>query len=334
MKRVKKKINPMFFKVLSVLLMAALISSVFLSYKKQQELNALHNEDRSALQAQITAMQRSGYVATGDIAMGTLLTEDLLTYRTDIPSDMSQEFFITVEDLGKILTVDVAAGMPIYTTEVSAELAADYTERECGFIYLNSNAKDSDYVDIRIMFPNGEDYVVASKKCLKSPSVLYNNCYLWLTEAENDLLSAAIVDANINGAKLYVNRYVNPAVQDANIPTYTPCAAVISAMKINPNIVTESELELSETVRQDTEQRLKEFRELYPEYVIDDQLVDEISRKDFISGVVGGTGTAAPTDGTGTAAPTDETGAAAPADGTGTAAPIDGTQAEEGSYVE
>ncbi|MEY8333255.1 SAF domain-containing protein [Lachnospiraceae bacterium 47-T17] len=328
MKRAKKKINPVVFKITSGVLVVALAGTGFFSYKKVQELNAAHNDDRAALQAQITAMQRSGYVAASDVKMGSMLTEDMLIYRTDIPSDLPQETFITVEDLGKTLVVDVSAGMPIYTTEVSEELASNYTERECSFIYLNANMKDSDYVDVRIMFPNGEDYIVASKKCLKSPNVFYNSCYLWLTEAENDLLSAAIVDANINGAKIYVNRYVNPAVQDANIVTYNPNADVIAAMKLNPNIVDESEASLSETARRDVEKRLAEFKELYPEYIIDDQIVDDISRQDFITGTLGDDGSIPNPD--------ENSGAFAGAvtESPEAIAPVDDTSEEEINYVE
>ena len=147
--------------------------------------------------------------------------------------------------------------------------------------------KDNDYVDVRVMFPNGEDYIVAAKKSLQNVNILLNSCYLWLTEDENDLLSAAIVDANINGAKIYVNRYVRPEVQDANIVTYNPNADVIAAMQMNPNIVEEAANALSETARKDTEKRLSEFRELYPEYIIDDQLVDDVSRQEFVTGVMG-----------------------------------------------
>lgn len=343
MKRTRKKAKPIVFKITTGVLVVALAGGSFYFYRKMQEMTAQHNEERAALQAQITAMQRSGYVAASDVSMGSMLTEDMLIYRTDIPSDLAQEEFITVEDLGKILIVDVNAGMPVYKTEVSEELAASYTERECNFIYLNANMSDNDYVDVRIMFPNGEDYIVAAKKCLKTPNVFFNSCYLWLTESENDLLSAAIVDANINGAKIYVNKYVNPAIQDANIVTYNPNADVIAAMKMNPNIVDESEAALSEAARKDTEKRLTEFKELYPEYVIDDQLVDEVSRQDFVSGItgandtgMGGTGGnpgVTGTGGTDTVTGSDSGTAGTGDDGTGSIG-IDDTGEEETNYVE
>lgn len=281
----RKKVNPIVFKIACGVLAVALAGLAVFSYRKVQELNLARTTDTSALQAQIANMQRSGYVAMTDLKMGSTLTEDQLTYRSDIPSDVDPSQFITADDIGKTLVVNVPAGLPIFQSYLSSEGATDFTERECGFIYLNTNMCDGDYVDVRIMFPNGEDYIVAAKKCLKSANVIYNNCYLWLTEAENDLLSAAIVDANVNGAKIYMNKYVNPALQDANIVTYNPNVSVMNAIKLNPNIVVEAELSLSQAAREDTESRLKEFRELYPEYVIDDQLIDEVSRQDFIAGL-------------------------------------------------
>ena len=276
----KKKTNPIVYKVAISCLVVCILAVGAFAWKTTKTLKRKCQEDTTALQAQISSMQRTGYVAATDIKMGDMITEDMLTYKSDIACGVDQSLLITAADLGKVAVVDIPTGVPVYTSSVSEELAANYTERECNFIYLNANLADGDYVDVRIMFPNGEDYIVASKKCLKTPVIANNSCYLWLTEDENDLLSAAIVDANLNKAKIYVNRYVNPSVEDASIVTYNPNEDVINAMKVNPNIVAESEAALSIDARQNLEGHLDAFLKEYPDYVIDDQIVDDASKQD------------------------------------------------------
>lgn len=121
-------------------------------------------------------------------------------------------------------------------------------------------------MDVRILFPNGEDYIVAAKKSIKEVRIEINNVFLWLTEEEIQLLDAAIVDANLHNAKIYVTRYVKPEVQEASTPTYEPNSDVMRVMESNPNIVTESSRILSLTARSAMEQRIELFEKAYPEF--------------------------------------------------------------------
>lgn len=109
----------------------------------------------------------------------------------------------TLDDVGKVDCVDIAQGQTIMKNMVEFDDYIHFYEKECSFIWLSSNLKENDQVDIRILFPNGEDYVVVAKKTLKSPQIAVNNVFLWLSEDEILKLDSAVVDANLNGAKLY-----------------------------------------------------------------------------------------------------------------------------------
>lgn len=220
----------------------------------------------SALQSVIAGNMRSGYRAITDIDAGAMISDSMVEYSSTIVSDVDASQFISEDDIGKVATVKIAAGTPVLKDMVSAQLAADYHERECSFIWLNTNLKDNDFVDVRIMFPNGEDDIVAAKKSVKEVAVEANNMFLWLTEDENDLLSAAIVDANLHGARIYVTKYLKPEIQEASTVTYTPNSSVLAAIKDNPNIVDQSAANLSASAREAMENRIELFEKAYPDY--------------------------------------------------------------------
>lgn len=290
-----KKVNPVVWVSIIVFLCIVLIVGVFFFNKNQKALEAKSMEDTSALQGQLNALMQNVYVAAADIDMGELITETNVVPQT-IMSDRDPSLLITAEDIGRIATVDIAAGTPVYKSCVSEEMKKDLTERECNFIYLNGNLVDNDYVDVRIMFPNGEDMVVVAKTPVKSPITTLNNCYLWLSETQNDLLSSAIVDASLNGARLYVNKYVRPEVEDASIVTYQPNPEVIALMQTNPAVISQAEdalnreVSLNKDARTVLDQNLKNFFEEHAEeeYEINFEISEGASDSAAAAGSVDG----------------------------------------------
>lgn len=265
-----KKVNPVVWVAIICFLVLALVVGTFFFVKNKKALEEKSLQDTTALQGQLNALMQNVYVAATDISMGELITETNVVSQT-IMSDRDASQLITAEDIGRIATIDIAAGTPIYRNFVSEEMKRDLTERECNFIYLNGNIADNDYVDVRIMFPNGEDMVVVAKTSIKSPTASLNSCYLWLSETQNDLLSSAIVDASLNNARLYINKYVRPEVEDASVVTYQPNQKVIELMQTNPTVIAASEDALSREVslnkgaREVLDQNLRDFFEEHEE---------------------------------------------------------------------
>jgi hypothetical protein len=136
-------------------------------------------------------------------------------------------------------------------------ISSELRELEYDVINISSNIADSDTVDIRISYPNGESYIVLSKKVIKGYTPEKVTCYLWLTEEEHLRMSAAIVDASLySGAKLYVSKYIEPSIQEASIINFVPSLSVISLLESDPNIIEKSSQELSKNVRKALENRL------------------------------------------------------------------------------
>lgn len=75
---------------------------------------------------------------------------------------------MTDEDFGKLVLIDIAPGTFVTKSMLTDEnVDSDLRETEFDVIYINSNITFNDYVDIRIVFPNGENYIVLTKKSIK-----------------------------------------------------------------------------------------------------------------------------------------------------------------------
>lgn len=142
---------------------------------------------------------------------------------------------------GTILTKDL-----LYEGE---ELTSDVRRQEYNVILPQSQLTTGDYIDVRLRTPDGRDLIVVSHKEVTIPTILdieTSNC-IWmnLTEEETLMLSCAIVESyQMNGAKLYCTKYIEPGLQEAATPTYVPNDATITLISKDPNIVQEAKNEL------------------------------------------------------------------------------------------
>ena len=87
---------------------------------------------------------------------------------------------------------------------------------EFNMITLPSDLAVGDYVDIRLMMPEGEDYIVVAGKEVKQLGVgaESNVIFLQIDEEEIHRTTAAILESYLDdGFKLYVNKYVDPSAQ-------------------------------------------------------------------------------------------------------------------------
>lgn len=120
-----------------------------------------------------------------------------------------------------------------------------------------TDQKESDCIDIRIMFPNGEDYLVLSKKTIRTLHLDESIFYITLSEEEILRLASATIDAyTISGTRIYTTRYIEPSIQDEAIPTYPVRSETIDLLNTDPNILEIAQQTLNLTARLDLEQRL------------------------------------------------------------------------------
>ena len=119
---------------------------------------------------------------------------------------------------------------------------ADVRQQEYNSFVLPVDLFTGDYVDIRLLLPSGQDYIVTSKKMVTIPDVdgeyLADTVQMKMSEDEILTMSNAIVEAyKIEGAKLYATKYTDAGSQDASTPTYVVNDEVAKLIEADPNIV-------------------------------------------------------------------------------------------------
>lgn len=197
------------------------------------------------------------YEAKKNIPVGSIVTKDSLNY-IQAYSNQSQDYYMSEDDVGMVALIDIVQGTHVLKGMLTQDIVDNNVrEVEYNTFLINSNMKENDFVDVRIMFQNGEDYIVLSKKSIKNISLEVNNCFLWLTEEEILNMSGAIVDAYMySGTKFYTTKYVEPNLQEASIPTYQPSLSSLILMEQDENIVDRASKEINKQLRKKLENRL------------------------------------------------------------------------------
>lgn len=125
----------------------------------------------------------------------------------------------------------------------SDNLSVDLRSREFNMISLPSNLVEGDYIDIRILFPTGEDYlVVAGKEVVGTgANADSNSIFLELNEEEIVRVSSAIIESYISdGINVYATKYINPDEQLNNYVHVDYVAMYDDAVKKLQELYTET----------------------------------------------------------------------------------------------
>ena len=151
---------------------------------------------------------------TKDVVQGETISDDMLTtvtiHNNTVPSGV-----LDLGDIsGKVAKYSIAARVPITSNMVTDEvISSDVRSQEVNTVLMPSDLNTGDIVDVRIMFPNGTDYIVLAQKNVTN--IEGETMWLQLAEDERLLLNSAVVDSFLEqGTKLYATKYVD---QDAQI---------------------------------------------------------------------------------------------------------------------
>ena len=118
----------------------------------------------------------------------------------------------------------------------------DVRKQEYNMIVLPMDLVTGDYIDVRIMLPSGQDYIVVAKKEVEIPNIngVDSEDTIWINLTEDEILhmSCAIIDAyQIKGAKMYATKYTEAGMQDAATPTYPLNESTTKLLQNDPNIL-------------------------------------------------------------------------------------------------
>lgn len=215
------------------------------------------NKQLETCYAEMDSNKRTVYITTKDIATGEVLTKDSVEAKY-VFATQPQDTYMDERDIGKVVLVDIKSQTQVLKSMITDTVVDDdIREAEYNSILISSNMLENDVVDVRIAYPNGEEYVVLSKKILKGYTGDTADCFFWMTEEEIIRMRCAVVDAILyTGSFLYTTKYIEPNLQEASVVTYTPSVEAVELIQKNPNIVETATNELSVLVRQALENRL------------------------------------------------------------------------------
>jgi len=200
----------------------------------------MHKEYENVLREHDNLIQqntRQVYVAVRKIKRGEVISEEMLELRRALCSQ-TNELLFSEKDIGKEAVADIGQGTFLNKSLVNQAGQVEGLREMCyRNVDLTENVRSYDVVDIRIRYPNGEDYIILSGKQILLDEEGYGSCYLRVSEEEILLMSAAIVDAEQNdGTRIYTSRYPEPAIQKKSCVTYRPPKRIVDLIEQSPNI--------------------------------------------------------------------------------------------------
>lgn len=223
--------------VILVIIIVSLIFGVlgyFLLSAKQTEINKLTKQAEVVEKYVFTKNLPAGHVidagdlkmvgvkaestpanSFGEITIVTAANRDEI-YRTTGTTYKLNEAINTLDLLvGRRLKINVSQKTTL-TSEMLVDLdgmpSDDLRLEEFTMISLPSDVLEGDYIDVRILFPTGEDFTVLVGKNVKKCTD--NTIFLELTEDDVLTMGSAIVEAYLyEGTKIYATKYVDPSNQ-------------------------------------------------------------------------------------------------------------------------
>ena len=235
-------------------------------------------------------------------------TEEFYVYRLDNSTMSTADNRTRIKEYIGIKNVPVLAKIsmnkntvmtPNLVVQSDEVVTDDLRKQEYNMVVLPVDLMTDDYIDIRLMTPSGQDFIVVSKAKVDVPmnddgTYIADTIRVNLREDEILSMSSAIVEAyGLLGSKLYATKYVEAGLQEPSSPTYTPNSAVTAQIQSNPNIVEQAKQELAtrysnaaKTMRNDYLQSLINMSEDYNANVQDgveqDITKTQVTRQEYL----------------------------------------------------
>lgn len=242
-KRVSFLLGMLVMLIIAAIVIALLFMQLINLKKKQDAIKAAErpvyvvSEDVSSGSGiQITAIEgdtsREPNVIS-DVADASVVPENIATasdFYSDEGQTQARSDLVAKIDLkaGTILTKDML-------TTNSEQVTNDLRKQEYNMLSLPTDLVDGDFVDVRIRFGNGQDYIVVSKKQVSIPEIAgapaEGVININLSEDESIAMSSAIIELyQLKAVEMYVSRYTDPGMQVAATPTYPVSAEALNLM--------------------------------------------------------------------------------------------------------
>ena len=244
------------------MLVMLIIAAIIIALLFMQLINLKKAQDAAK------AAERTVYVVSTDVASGSGIQISAIDGDTERTANVSQEVadnkvvpenfatasdFYTDESLSQarsdlVAKIDLKQGTILtkdMLTTSSEQVTNDLRKQEYNMLSLPTDLVSGDFVDVRIRFGNGQDYIIAAKKQVTIPTIAgapaEGVININLSEDETIAMSSAIIETyQLKTAEMYVSRYTDPGMQVAAIPTYPVNAEALNLMDSNPNLLEEA----------------------------------------------------------------------------------------------
>lgn len=227
-------------------LITLVITGVIIAFLAMQLMNMKKEE----------ASYKSVWVLTTDIKSGTELGSNLKQVKVPLaaaPSDAISAISTTA-----IAKINLSAGTTVtetMITEPDEGASKDLRLTEYNMIVLPSQLEVDDYIDIRLQLPNGQNFIVISKKRVIDANA--ETIWMNLNEYEILTMSSAIVEAYMmTGSKLYAVSYTDAGNQEQATGTYYPSSTVVELINSDPNITKKATEGLNANIRNGSYQNM------------------------------------------------------------------------------
>ncbi len=248
--------------VLTIVLVLAAVIGCFGSYYFNKKLGATKLE-LETFKEEDTIATKIAYIALDDIKPGEELVQGENVEVQQYKIGAADSLLWNPGEEPSIATTYIYAGTPIFTTEATTgSVEKDARDYEVSVAELMVSQEDYDYVDIRITFPDGSDYIVVSKAQVENLSLPNSVFTIKASEADVQRMASAILDAYIvKGTRIYTTRYVESNLQDAATVTYPVKSATLTNLEQANNanvteLLNRATIELNKKARTSLEERL------------------------------------------------------------------------------
>lgn len=253
------------FGAITIFLPACLVCIAF-----SLKMNAFMKENRvlsKKLEAQIS---QKGYVLLQEIKAGEKIEDDMLTEVVlTSKKGISIQAFSKSAIVGKYAKSEFKKGMMLNPQCVyePMEYSKDMRVKMFDFIDLSPSINSGDYVDIRITYPNGEDYIIANHKLVLSVVAsekedgTNQRVHIGMKVSEEEILrlTSAYVDTQCyTGTKIYAISYLDEFQQPGTV-NYPVNMDVFQLLGWNPNLTDYVPSETESANRNKLEANLKAY---------------------------------------------------------------------------
>lgn len=170
---------------------------------------------------------------------GQVIAADDIDTRQSTIDTTPLDIFTNIEDIvGKTVKISCTEGTIISQSIVMDNpLKANERELDVVFDEVPIAIKEGDFVDVRISFPLGQDYIAMSHK--KVIGVYDNVLKLIVDQKDIYTYESMKTDASIYIAtKIYAIKYIEPGIQTAAVTYYPVSREIMKTMLLDENIDT------------------------------------------------------------------------------------------------